>query len=79
MQKHSTGIAETLLLNAMKGNAASMRYFFGFAQGSQEEADVGKTRLTRSIASELAAEPQWHEESTEAEAETGMGGREPEG
>ena len=79
MQKNSTGIADALLLSAMKGNVASLRYFFELAQGSQKEMDVGKARLTRSIASELAAEPQWHDESTEAKAEVGMGGREPEG
>lgn len=79
MQEYSAGIAQTLLQNAMKGNLASLRCLFELAQRSQEETDEGKARLTRSIASELAAEPQWQDESTEAKAETGIGGREPEG
>lgn len=76
IQENTAGIAETLLLNAMKGNLTSLRYLFELAQGSQEETAVAKRRLTRSIASELAAEPQWHEELTDGKAQTGIGGRE---
>jgi hypothetical protein len=78
MQENSAVIADALLQSGMKGNMASLRYLFELAQGSQGETDVGKSRLTRSIASELAAEPPWHDELTDAKAKTGMGGREPE-
>ena len=79
MQQDSVWIAQTLLQNAMKGNVASLRCLFELAEGSQEELGVGEARLTRSIANELAEEPQWHDESTEETTVIGMGGREPEG
>ena len=69
LEEHGAAIAEALAKSAMKGNPASARALVAFSEGRfRVEEDAGK-RERRSLASALAAEPEWKDEPVEAAAE----------
>ncbi len=79
LEEHSEKIANSLLNSTLGGNASSARLLFSLAEGQVDCEDEVAMQGLRSLAEELASEPQWAAEVTEAFAETGFGQREPKG
>ena len=71
-------IAKSLYESTIKGHVLSARLLVELAEGDVEAEEAMTMRPLRSIALELAAEPQWKGEETEAGAEMCSGPREPE-
>jgi hypothetical protein len=59
-------IVNSLLNGAIRGNVNSGKFLLTLAEWRQEVDDEGAKRVIRSIASELAAEPEWQGEPDEA-------------
>jgi hypothetical protein len=68
-----------LCRDSLGGNASSAKLLFALAEGQMDCEDEGVMQCLRSLAEELAAEPEWAAEVIEATAETGFGQHEPEG
>jgi hypothetical protein len=71
LEENSSEIAKSLLANTLKGNVSSIRMLMELAGGPAESGKAGTKRRFRSIAKELAAEPEWSDDAIEAAAETG--------
>ena len=72
-------IARSLYDSTLDGHALSARLLVELAEGNVEAEEAVSMRPLRSLAFDLAAEPEWQPEAPEAAAETGAGSREPEG
>jgi hypothetical protein len=79
LEKNSVKIAQSLVDNTIAGNSTSARLLFALAEGQADCEDEPVVQNLCSLAKELASEPEWDGELDEAEAETGLGQREPEG
>jgi hypothetical protein len=79
MEDKAGEIADALYGDLLGGKLLSARLLVELAKGSAEAAEAVTMRPFRSLALELAAEPEWPGEVLEAAAETGIGSREPEG
>jgi hypothetical protein len=77
--ENSEKITASLLKGMLAGKAGSGKLLLDLAEQEPENEDEGKNRRGRSAASDLAAEPEWQEPLSEADAETDPGSREPEG
>jgi hypothetical protein len=75
--RNSRKIAQRLLSKAIEGDLKSAMLLLSFAELEPEPEGAGKIRHKRSVALELAAEPKWPGEATDAEP--GTGDREREG
>jgi hypothetical protein len=78
MDEKATEIAQFLLNNTLDGQVPSARLLVELAEGDVGAEEALTMRPFRSVALELAAEPQWKGEETEAGAEMCSGPREPE-
>ncbi len=76
---NSKKIAKALLDKTLAGNSTSAKLLFALAEGQIDCEDETVVSQLRSMAEELASEPEWIGELDETEAETGFGEREPEG
>lgn len=72
-------LAMLLFSSSVEGDVPSTRLLMELAQKNVEAVKATKNQPLRSWASVLAAEPEWRGESSEEDAETGVGSREPEG
>jgi hypothetical protein len=72
----ATEIARSLYDRTLIGNTLSVRLLVGLAKENTHTEEAVLTRPHRSLATHLAAEPEW---PGEADMETGVGSREPEG
>ena len=79
LETNSEAIAKTLVKKTIAGNSTSARLLFALAEGQIDCEDEPVVQRLCSLAEELASEPQWDGELDEAEAEAGLGQREPEG
>ena len=66
LEEHSAAIAEAMAKSAMKGSAAGTRMLVALAAGQFCVEEKQEKRRTRSLASALAAEPEWKDEGAEA-------------
>jgi hypothetical protein len=71
-------ITESLLKSTLAGNVISAKLLIFLADGGVHGDDSGTGGLRVSVANAWMAEPEWGGETSEASAETGWGGREPE-
>ena len=71
-------ITESLLKGMLAGNVKSRDLLFSLADGGVGGDESGTGALRVSVANAWRAEPEWGGETSEASAETGWGGREPE-
>ena len=78
LENNSEEIAQTLVEKTIAGNSTSARLLFALAEGQADCEDEPVAQCLSSLAKELASEPEWDGELDEAEAETGLGQREPE-
>jgi F0F1-type ATP synthase membrane subunit b/b' len=78
VDEKATEIAESLLNSTLDGHVLSARLLVELAEGNVEAEEAMTMRPLRSMAADLAAEPPWRGEETEAAAETCSGPREPE-
>lgn len=78
LEKNSTKIAQKLVDNTLAGNNTSAKLLFSLADGQIDCEDEPVVQRLCSLAEKLAKEPEWDGELNEAEAETGVGQREPE-
>jgi len=69
-------IAQSLYESTILGHVLSARLLVELAEGNVDAEEAMAMRAFRSIASELAAEPQWKDEETEAAEEMCFGLRE---
>jgi hypothetical protein len=69
LEKNCTKIAQSLLDHTLKGNVQSARLLVALAEGPTESVDAEETRDRRSVATELAAEPEWKADAQESGAE----------
>ncbi len=76
---NSKKIAKALLDKTLAGNSTSARLLLSLAEGQIDCEDEAVVSRVRSMAEELASEPEWNGESDEAKAKTGLDQREPEG
>jgi hypothetical protein len=72
-------IAKSLYDSTLDGHVLSARLLVELAEGNVDAEEAMTLRPLRSLASDLAAEPQWPREELEAVEETGAGSREPQG
>jgi hypothetical protein len=80
VEEHGARIAKSLLKETLKGDVSSAKLLISLAEPRPEkEGTKKKTWRGQSLATALAAEPQWRDEETEGTAETGFGDREPAG
>lgn len=79
LEDNSEEIAQALLDKTLGGNTTSAKLLFALAEGQIDCEDEVVMRRLCSLAEKLASEPEWAGEDLEADAETGLGGREPEG
>jgi signal transduction histidine kinase len=70
-------IAQSLYDSTLEGHVLSARLLVDLAEGDVEAEEALSKRPLRSLAEELAAEPQWKGEDEEAMAETCSEPREP--
>ena len=66
LEENSSKIAKSLLKSTLGGNASSARLLVSLAEGPAESGKAGMKRRLRSIATKLAAEPEWSGETMEA-------------
>jgi hypothetical protein len=79
LEENSEAIAVSLGNHAKEGHIQSTKLLLELADRSTEEEGEEPSRPLRDWAGEVAAEPEWQGEMSEEAAETGAGGREPEG
>jgi hypothetical protein len=68
LEKNSEQIANSLLQSTLDGNASSAKLLFALAEGQKNSEAKGMKRRVRSMAVELAAEPEWNAGAIEAAA-----------
>jgi hypothetical protein len=78
LESNSEEIAKTLVERTIAGNSTSARLLFALAEAQADCEDEASVERARSLAKELASEAKWDGELDEAEAEIGLGQREPE-
>ena len=69
LEVNSREIAKALLAKTLEGNSTSAKLLFALAEGQIDCEDEPAVQRLRSLAEELAAEPQWNGELEETEAE----------
>lgn len=79
LQNHCMEIAAGLAKNSMEGHIQSSKFLYDLADENQKLGASEIHERLHTLASELEAEPQWREESSEETAESTGGSREPEG
>jgi hypothetical protein len=79
LEENSIAIAVSLAEHAKQGHIQSTKLLLDLADRSTEDEGEERSRPLRDWAGEVAAEPEWQGEMSEEAAETGAGGREPEG
>jgi hypothetical protein len=79
LEVNSDKIAKSLLDKTLAGNSMSAKLLLELAEGQTDCQDEEVVRRRCNLDEELASEPEWEGELDEAEAETGLGQREPEG
>ena len=79
LERDGEEIAESLSTHAKNGHLQATKLLLNLADRNAEAEAAEAPRLVRDWAGELTEEPEWQGEMSEAEAETGFGGREPEG
>jgi hypothetical protein len=67
---NSERITASLLKEILGGKLGSGKMLFDLAEPQAEKEGVSKRQLSRSVATELASEPEWQELMTDAPAET---------
>jgi hypothetical protein len=77
LENNSDEIAQSLVDKTIAGNSTSARLLFALAEGQADCEDEPAVQHPRSFAKEMASEAEWVGELDEAEAETGLGRREP--
>lgn len=77
--ENSEKITASLLKGMLAGKAVSAKLLLDLAVQEPENEDEGRNRRGRSVASDLAAEPEWQEPVSEASADTEPRSGEPEG
>lgn len=78
LHDHGLEIAEALRKSSTQGHIQSAKFLYELAKLQEELGKTESARQIRSLASELAAEPEWDAESSEESAEIAGGRREPE-
>jgi len=78
LHDHGQEIAEALRKSSAEGHIQSARFLYDLAKLQEELGKTEAARQIRSLANELAAEPEWNAESSEESAEIAGGSREPE-
>jgi len=78
LQKNSVEIVQSLVDNTIAGNSTSARLLFALAEAQADCEEEPAAERPCSLAKEMASEAQWDGELDEAEAEIGLGQREPE-
>jgi len=78
LKDYSEEIAVSLLNGTLKGNAAIAKLLIELANGKADCEDEAVVQRCRSLAEDLASEPKWVGEASEAEQETGLKERETE-
>jgi len=73
LEDHCEVMVKWLLAGTLYGDASSARLLFSLAEGQSESEAEGVIRTLRSLASELAAEPEWKDGEIEASAEASLG------
>lgn len=76
LEENSDKIAKSLVDKTIAGNGTIAKLLIGLLDGQADSEDEAATERPRSLAKELASEPEWDGELDEAEAETGLGRRE---
>lgn len=79
VEQYNKTITKSLFGMTLSGDLKFAHLLMSLAELQPELEEAGKVRRLRSEALELAAEPEWQGETTEDEAETRAGSREPEG
>ena len=72
LKEHSEKIAESLYNNLVEGNVTCGKLLIALAEGQIDCEDEAVVNRLRSMAEELASEPEWDGELDEAEAEAGL-------
>jgi hypothetical protein len=78
LERNLMGLVSTLLESALLGNVNCSRLWMGRSEQSELAHTSEKEMPDVSLAEGWLAEPEWVGESSEAEAETAIGSREPE-
>jgi hypothetical protein len=73
VQEFSDGLADSLMSSALRGDTATFRYLLELSQEPSGGLPQEVVHSLRSLAEELAAEPQWNERAADNAAETGKG------
>jgi hypothetical protein len=76
VDENASVIAQSLYEGTVHGNAVSARLLMELAGGNVAAEDAKVMQPLRSLALDLAAEPEW---LSETDVEAGVGSREPEG
>ena len=74
VRENAQKLTASLMGKALAGDAGCTKMFLSLVEKRPEKEAGGKKKRCRSIALELAAEPQWTELLDEATAGSGMGG-----
>lgn len=69
-------IVQSLLKRAIEGHVLSARLLVELAEGNRDVEEAIAMRPLRSLALQLAGEPQWQDEPPDVSAETEAGSRE---
>jgi hypothetical protein len=77
LRVNSGKIAKTLCERLMEGNVPCGKLLISLAEGKEDCEDDAMVSSPRSMASELASEPEWDGDLNEAEDESGLSQREP--
>jgi hypothetical protein len=78
VDENAENIAKSLLASTLEGHVLSARLLVELAEGNVDAEEAMTMRPLRSLATELAAEPQWKGDQTEMAAEMCSGPREQE-
>ena len=78
VDEEAAKIAKSLLDSTLQGHVLSARLLVELAEGNAEAEEVLTMHPRRSVALDLAAEPQWPGETEEPVADLDAGTREPE-
>jgi hypothetical protein len=76
VDERATEIAQSLLKSTLKGHILSARFLVELAEENVEAEEAMAMQPVRSLALDLAAEPEW---PSETDVDVGVGSREPEG
>ncbi len=79
LRQEGRKILDKVATNAKDGNVPCTRLLMDLSEKFKQRKACGKKRKRVGLASMWSAEPEWRGESSEAEAETASGSREPEG